>query len=487
MFGSLAGVLLLTLTMAVLALTTLEQVVQQKDRVIEHDTQMVLAARNLMDLRDARAAANRGYLLSGRPEYLGEQYALDEKMKAQLTDLRQTVDTEHGRSLVSDIAQLQAVFVELDQSPVQLKQSGASTERIVNAWTSIDPQRLRTNAAMDALFSYLQKLVTEREQAATGQARIGILLIVVAFLAILAGATTAAVLMVRLIRRHVMTAVWSVQASSAGLLASARQQARGAGDQAATAAEISTTVKEMLTESRRIAEGARDVVEVAGQTSDAGRHGRDVVLAAQSSMQRIRDHSGSVNAHMNDLGQKARQISGVVEIVSELSELTNIVAINASIEAAGTGPEAARFAALADEIRTLADRVGDSTREIGELVAAVAEAVEETHRVSRDSTGLVEAGQTMVAQAVTSFEEIVRLVAVTMDSARQIQMSTSQQTVAVEQTDGAISAMAETTRAHQAAAGVTQRTADELAGMSYRLGSLVQTAQAPSPAATVSD
>jgi len=484
---SLGGVLSLTLVMAVLSLTTLERVVRQKDRVIEHDTTMVLDARTLMDLNDARAAANRAYLLSGQGGYLGEQYALDEQLKGKLQELRETVDTERGRSLVAEISQLQAVFVELDQGPIELKQSGAGIERIVSAWENIEPQRNRTSEAMTALFTYLQGLVTERERAATSSARVGVALIVVSFVAILVGATGTAMTMLRLIRRRVMSAVWSVQASSAGLLTSARRQSRGAGEQAVTAAEISTTVKEMLTESRRIAEGARDVVEVAGQTAQAGQHGRDVVLAAQSSMQRIRDHSGSVDAHMDDLTRKARQISGVVEIVSELAELTNIVAINASIEAAGTGPEAVRFAALADEIRTLADRVAGSTREIGELVAAVAEAVEETRRASHEATGVVDAGQEMVGQAVTSFEEIVQLVAVTMESARLIQMSTSQQTVAVEQTDTAISAMASTTRSYQAAAADTQRTADELAGMSHHLGSLVQSVPSPRRAAVTAD
>ncbi|GLY29973.1 methyl-accepting chemotaxis protein [Kineosporia sp. NBRC 101731] len=473
-FGSLAFVLVLTLAMAVLSLATVQRVVDRKDRVIEHDTALVLEARTLMDIRDARAAANRGYLFSGEGKYLGDQYRQDELFSQQLTLLRQTVDTSRGRDLVAEIERLQADFIDLDAGPVNLKQSGAGDEAVVRAWENIDGARLQTTESMDELFTYLQGLVEEREQAATRVAHVGIVQIIVSFLVILIGATTSAGLTVRLVRRQVMTAVRSVQVSTAGLRNSAKKQAEGASEQASSAAEIATTVKEMLTESRRIAEGAQDVVAAAGQTADAGRQGRDVVLATQSSMDRIRAHSGSVDQHMDDLTTKARQISGVVEIVSELAELTNIVAINASIEAAGAGGDATRFAALADEIRALADRVGGSTREIGELVQSVAGAVDDTRRVSREASDVVEAGASHVVEAVESFEEIVALVATTMESARQIQRSTSQQTIAVEQTDRAISAMAAATRNHQAAAGDTRSTAEELATLSYRLGTLVE-------------
>ena len=479
-FASFAIVLALTLGMAVLALTGLHQVVARKDRVIEHDTALVLDARTLVDIRDARAAANRAYLLSGRIGYLNDQYGWDQKFEDQLGQLRDTVDTAHGRDLVDQVAALQANFVELDKAPVQLKQQGAAPAKFVAAWEQINSQRVTTNTAMDNLFSYLQTQVRAREAAATRTADRGVRLVIIAFVVILLGSAVVASLVVRQVRGRVMSAVRSVQASSSDLLSSARKQAEGASEQASSAAEISTTVKEMLTESRRIAEGAQDVVAAAGQTADAGRHGRDVVLATRSSMERIREHSGSVDQHMHDLTQKARQISGVVEIVSELAELTNIVAINASIEAAGAGAGATRFAALADEIRALADRVGGSTREIGELVASVATAVEDTRRVSQEASSVVGSGSSLVGQAVDSFEEIVALVASTMDAARQIQMSTSQQSMAVEQTDAAISAMADTTREHQSTAGDTQRTADQLAGLSYQLGTLVE-ATRPAP------
>ena len=67
---------------------------------------------------------------------------------------------------------------------------------------------------------------------------------------------------------------------------------------------------------------------------------------------------------MLDLGRKSQQIGGVLEIINELSEQTNILSINASIEAAGAGENGKRFAVVADEIRKLAERVGGSTKEI---------------------------------------------------------------------------------------------------------------------------
>lgn len=226
-FTSFAFVMVLTLGMAVLALNGLHRVVEGKDRVIEHDTVLVLEARTLMDIRDSRAAANRAYLFSGQTKYLGEQYRRDQEFESQLDQLRQTVDTDQGRRLVDQIDDLQRSFVKLDEGPLKLKQEGASVAKVVAAWEEIDDQRITTNQAMDSLFTYLQGLVHEREAAATQTAHDGVRLIVAAFVMILIGSTVVASMMVRQVRGRVLTVVRSVQASSADLASVPSARPRG--------------------------------------------------------------------------------------------------------------------------------------------------------------------------------------------------------------------------------------------------------------------
>ncbi len=103
--------------------------------------------------------------------------------------------------------------------------------------------------------------------------------------------------------------------------------------------------------------------------------------------------------HMLDLGRKSQQIGGIVDIINELAEQTNILAINATIEAAGAGESGRRFAVVADEIRKLADRVGGSTKDIRSLIDEIRAAVNTTVMATEGGTKAVDAGHARVPRS----------------------------------------------------------------------------------------
>src|ERR1051326_6263946 len=106
---------------------------------------------------------------------------------------------------------------------------------------------------------------------------------------------------------------------------------------------------------------------------------------------------------MLDGGKKSQQVGGILEIINELAEQTNILAINATIEAAGAGESGRRFAVVADEIRKLADRVGASTKEIRVIVDDVRGAVNSTVMATEAGSKAVESGAGQVAEMASSF------------------------------------------------------------------------------------
>ena len=182
--------------------------------------------------------------------------------------------------------------------------------------------------------------------------------------------------------------------------------------------------------------------------------------------------------HMLDLGRKSQQIGGILEIINELAEQTNILAINATIEAAGAGEAGRRFAVVAEEIRKLADRVGGSTKDIRTLIDEVRSAVNTTVMATESGSKSVEVGARQFGEVAAAFGQIARLVATTTDAAREIELSTKQQTTAVEQVDVAISNVAQATREAEASSGQSLQTASQLASMSRDLARLVQPRQA---------
>ena len=276
------------------------------------------------------------------------------------------------------------------------------------------------------------------------------------------------------LNRQIGASVGQVQSSSAELQAAATQQATGSKEQASATSEISTTISELLATSRQINESAQRVALISQQTGTAAHSGDQTVETAHESIAGIRRQVDLIVNHMLELGKKSQQIGAVLEIVSELAEQTNILAINATIEAAGAGDAGKRFAVVADEIRKLADRVAGSAKEIRGLIDDVRSAVNTTVMATETGSKAVDAGSKQFAHVAASFKQIADLVATTTEAAREIELSTKQQMTAVEQVKVAIGSVAQASKETEASAGQTQQTASQLALLSKDLLRIVQ-------------
>jgi methyl-accepting chemotaxis protein len=242
--------------------------------------------------------------------------------------------------------------------------------------------------------------------------------------------------------------------------------------------EISTTISELLVTSRQIAESSQRVAQIAARTAEAGRSGSGTVEGAHESIAALRRQVEQVVDHMLDLGKKSQRIGVVLDIVAELAEQTNILAINATIEAAGAGDAGRRFAVVAEEIRKLADRVAASTKDVRGLVDEVRAAVNTTVMATESGSKAVEAGARQSANVAAAFAHIASLVGTTTEAAREIELSTKQQSTAVEQVNLAIANVAQATRESEASSGETLQTASQLASMSRELARLVHSREA---------
>ena len=224
----------------------------------------------------------------------------------------------------------------------------------------------------------------------------------------------------------------------------------------------------------RLAESAQRVAHVATETAAAARNGNQTVERTQESVTSIRRQVDVIVAHMLELGKKSQQIGGVLEIINELAEQTNILAINATIEAAGAGEIGKRFAVVADEIRKLADRVGGSTKEIRGLVDDIRSAVNTTVMATEGGSKAVDAGTRQFGEVASAFKLIVGLVVTTTEAAREIELSTKQQATAVEQVNVAVANVAQSSRESETSSGQTLQTASQLANLSRDLGALIR-------------
>jgi methyl-accepting chemotaxis protein len=214
----------------------------------------------------------------------------------------------------------------------------------------------------------------------------------------------------------------------------------------------------------------RDLLKERSDDAEAGaRKGGQTLSLAQEAIEGIKRQVDLVVGHMLELGKKSQRAGSILEIVNELAEQTNILAINASIEAAGAGDSGKRFSVVADEIRKLADRVGGSTKEIRALIDDIRASVNTTVMATEAGTKAVDAGTRQFSDVAASFKQIADLVGTTTEAAKEIELSTKQQVTAVEQVNVAISNVAQATKETETSSNQTLQTATQLSGLSSEL------------------
>ncbi|GAA3622287.1 hypothetical protein GCM10022223_44000 [Kineosporia mesophila] len=468
-----AVVLLLNVVGGAVALYGLGEVVRAKNRVIEVDNRLELVAQSMLAARAERAADVRAYLLTREPQYRAAAQDSTERFEALIDQAGGLVYTARGRTLIATIKAAETEARTAQNNLIAVRADGSANDA-AEAFLNANPTRIALQSSLTAFADYEHQLAVDGIRAADSAERRDIITIV----SVIGGAVLATALIgvwiTRRLRQRIGTAVGEVQTSSAELQTTANQQAVGSMQQATAMSEISTTITELLATSRQITESAQRVTVVAEQTKDAGGTGRGNLATAQQSMTEIRDQVQEIVTHMMALGEKSQQIGAVLDIVSELAEQTNILAINSTIEAAGAGESGRRFGVVADEIRKLADRVAESTKEIRSLIDVVRDSVHTTMMATEIGAKSVDAGSAQFASVASQFEQIVELVQTTTEAAREIELSTKQQSTAVEQVNFAVANVTQTTRETEASSTQTLATASQLAELSARLRRLIE-------------
>lgn len=470
-----AAMVILVVAIAGGAVFALSTVSEGKDRVIAIDAHNVALVGQLRSAVEWKASAFRGFLLLRDDDNLATHRAARAEFLRVLSELRAQPLAAESERLVSAIGSTEAAHQAVCEQLIAARRADGAAETTGRAFQEQAlPLMNQLHETFTSLAQREERLLDEGSRAASAAgARATFTLWGAAGLAALL-AVALALLLTRTLGRQIGSAVQHVQSSSAELQAAANQQAAGATEQATAMSEITTTISELLATSRQIAGSAQRVATIAEETAAAAQSGELTVVATSESIAGIKSQVDLIVIHMLDLGKKSQQIGGIVEIINELAAQTNILAINATIEAAGAGEHGKRFAVVAEEIRKLADRVGGSTKEIRALIDEVRAAVNATVMTTEGGTKAVDAGARQFGDVTAALKQIVALVGTTTEAAREIELSTKQQTTAVEQVNLAVANVAQATRESEASSGQTFQTATQLTELSRELMRLIQ-------------
>ncbi|MBA4681644.1 methyl-accepting chemotaxis protein [Pseudomonas sp. MDMC216] len=437
------------------------------------------------DILRLRAVTLR-MLLSETPQQLQENMALAQKLLDDLKDVQSRYETlissSEERSTYEEFKSAEAAYLRLRGQLAQHLQNGdrqAAQELLTGAM----------NQQADTMVKALNTLIALNRQGASGaakaadsvytQASRGTLLVMV----LSAIATVMAALLTRSIVKPLAEAVQVADSvargnltmsidtqgndepakllqalkSMQGNLRGTIEQIADASNQLASAAEqlsavtdgtarnlhqqsleidqAATAVTEMSSAVDEVARNAASASESSSESGRIARQGSERITQTLSSINQLAADVDSTSSNFGQLAGKIRGISQVLDVIRSIAEQTNLLALNAAIEAARAGEAGRGFAVVADEVRALAHKTGQSTREIETMISTVQNDTEQAVRAMESSNGLAKQTLDIAEGAGVALDQIIQSIAEIGDRNLVIASATEQQAHVAREVD----------------------------------------------------
>lgn len=266
-----------------------------------------------------------------------------------------------------------------------------------------------------------------------------------------------------------------IQLASAAeqLSAVTEQTSAGINDQKLETDQVATAVNQMSATVQEVANSAQLASDAAAHADQQARSGDSVVGEAIDQIEHLAREMGNSTQAMSMLKQESGKIVGVLDVIKSVSQQTNLLALNAAIEAARAGEAGRGFAVVADEVRSLAQRTQESTEEIEELIAALQNGTQQVASTLDASRTLTDNTVDLSRRAGAALEQITRTVASIQDMNRAIATASEEQSVVAEQINRNIMSVRGISEQTAAASEQTAASSVELARLGSQLKALV--------------
>jgi methyl-accepting chemotaxis protein len=518
-FGSLLVILVVT---AVVAYHSVGQLAEISTRVQE-----IMAKKELATEVDAavekQTTGVRGFLIAGKEDLLKHDDEGKQAFAASMRQLEKLVATETGKKILADIQDSYSGFRATADREIELRRAGKTKEAEDLAFSpQMTATRTRLRQAVANMISYQDSRKEDlvREQTAV-ESRVRSAVLILSLLGIALGLGIAFLVgrsisapisaMVGLIHevaannlavddlnissqdetgkagealngmknnlREVIHSIAAtaehVASASEEISSSATQQAQSAEVQKDQTTQVATAMTEMASTVGQVSENCSRAAEKAREAAETARHGGTIV---DETLAKMRTISSSVEASakkVEGLGRSSDQIGQIVGVIDEIADQTNLLALNAAIEAARAGEQGRGFAVVADEVRKLAERTSSATKEIAKMIKSIQDETRVAVTAMEDGTRQVEEGVSFTAKAGDTLKTIIEMSDSVGEMITQIATAALQESSTTEQVNQNLDHIARLVRESAVGTQETAKACQDLSGLALDLQTLV--------------
>src|SRR3989442_2606852 len=519
-FGTLLIILVVIATVAYTAVGSLAEAAKEVGRKASEKEMLVKIELAVAKGRSGSAS----YLLLDRNEALEVDEEGKRDYKDSIEELTPLVQSDEGKRLFSEVQHSYDNLRAVSDKEVQLRRSGKTKDAIQTLTRESDPEFKQLHENVKAFTSYLDKGLEEadkRQDATVSGCRV--LIITLAALGFLLGAAVSG-MTIRSIRSIMFRLVATMQRVAANDLAtddaeittedeigqagtafnrmknslremiqsiagtaqhlasaseelssSATQQAQSAETQKDQTAQVATAMQEMSATVLKVWEISNKAAEASRQAAETARRGGAIVEETLSRMRAIADSVSGTAKKMDELGKSSDQIGQIVGVINDIADQTNLLALNAAIEAARAGEQGRGFAVVADEVRKLAERTTTATKEIAGMIKNIQQETKTAVTAMETGTKQVEEGVKSTIQAGGSLKEIIHMAEQVGEMVMQIATAAMEQSSASEEVNQNMEKIAKLVKESADGAQQSAKACQDLSSLAFDLQNMVGT------------
>ena len=376
----------------------------------------------------------RGWFLSPNVQSLLDDLREDyRQFETTVGIMQKRALTEVGLGMVSELADLHEKYKEELEKVISMAQQGQAEEALAFGIKETRPVGDELTKKVEQFRARQYRIADKRHAEVTSTANLLFTIMMVISAVAVISSIVVAIHITRTLTRQLRESIVQISSSSTQILGTTTQLASSSEEMATAVEETTTTVEEVKQTAQVSIQKADNVVSTAGKAEQVSQDGRKATEDTIEEMRRIKIQVDSIAESIVRLSEQSQAVGEIIATVDDISDQSNLLAVNASIEAAKAGEHGRGFGVVAQEIRGLAEQSKQSTTAVRKILNDIQKAVSQTVMVTEQGSKAVESGMQQSARTGEAIAALADSIIEAADASTQIAVSSKQQLTGMDQ------------------------------------------------------